>query len=36
LADCQLIGGWRAVAADLSDRGYLDLVDNATLTARRA
>jgi hypothetical protein len=28
-ADCQLIGRWRIVEADLWDRDYLDLVDPA-------
>lgn len=28
-ADCQLIGRWRIVEADLWDRNYLDLVDPA-------
>ena len=30
-ADCQLIGQWRIVTADLWDRGYLDLVEPAYL-----
>ena len=32
--DCQLIGQWRIVEADLWDRGYLDLVQPATLVIR--
>jgi hypothetical protein len=28
-ADCQLIGRWRIVEADLWDRDYLDLIDPA-------
>jgi hypothetical protein len=31
-AGCQLIGRWRIVEADLWDRGYLDLVEHATIT----
>ena len=31
-ADCQLIGRWRIVEADLWDRGYLDLCGPATIT----
>jgi hypothetical protein len=31
-ADCQLIGRWRIVEADLWDREYLDLVEPAMLT----
>ena len=31
-ADCQLIGRWRIVEADLWDRGYLDLGGPATIT----
>jgi hypothetical protein len=31
-AGCQLIGRWRIVEADLWDRGYLDLVEPATIT----
>jgi hypothetical protein len=30
-ADCQIIGRWRIVEADLWDRDYLDLVDPAYL-----
>ena len=30
--DCQLIGRWRIVEADLWDRDYLDLVVPATMT----
>lgn len=30
--DCQLIGHWRIIKADLWDRGYLDLSGPATLT----
>ena len=30
--DCQLIGRWRIVEADLWDRDYLDLVEPADLT----
>jgi hypothetical protein len=30
--DCQLIGRWRIVGADLWDRDYLDLVAPATMT----
>ena len=30
-ADCQLIGQWRIVTADLWDRDYLDLVEPAYL-----
>jgi hypothetical protein len=32
--DCQLIGQWRIVEADLWDHGYLDLVEPATMTIR--
>lgn len=32
--NCQLIGQWRIVEADLWDRGYLDLVEPATMTIR--
>lgn len=31
-ADCQLIGCWRIVEADLWDRGYLNLAGPATIT----
>ena len=31
-ANCQLIGRWRIVEADLWDRDHLDLVDPATIT----
>lgn len=31
-AGCQLIGRWRIIAADLWDRGYLDLGGPATIT----
>lgn len=31
-ADCQLIGRWRIVEADLWDRGYLDLCGPAAIT----
>lgn len=31
-AGCQLIGRWWIVEADLWDRGYLDLVEPATIT----
>jgi hypothetical protein len=30
--DCQLIGRWRIVEADLWDRGYLNLGEPATIT----
>jgi hypothetical protein len=30
--DCQLIGRWRIVAADLWDRAHLDLVEPAMMT----
>ena len=30
--NCQIIGGWRIVDADLWDRDYLDLVEPATMT----
>jgi hypothetical protein len=30
--DCQLIGGWRIVGADLWDRAHLDLVEPAMMT----
>ncbi|WP_430245050.1 hypothetical protein [Neorhizobium sp. DAR64861/K0K2] len=30
-SNCHLIGRWRIVEADLWDRGYLDLVDPATI-----
>ena len=33
-ANCQLIGCWRIVEADLWDRDYLDLVEPATMTIR--
>lgn len=33
-ANCQLIGSWRIVEADLWDRGYLDLGGPATVTIR--
>jgi hypothetical protein len=33
-ANCQLIGRWRIVAADLWDRDYLDLVEPAMLVLR--
>jgi hypothetical protein len=32
--DCQLIGRWRIVEADLWDRAHLDLVEPATMTIR--
>lgn len=32
--NCQLIGRWRIVEADLWDRDYLDLVEPATMTIR--
>jgi hypothetical protein len=32
--DCQLIGRWRIVAADLRERGYLDLTGPARLDIR--
>ncbi len=31
-ADCELIGRWRIVEADLWDRDYLDLVEPAYMT----
>jgi hypothetical protein len=34
-ADCQLIGRWRIVEADLWDRDYLDLVEPAHLKIGR-
>jgi hypothetical protein len=34
-ADCQLIGRWRIVEADLWDRDYLDLVEPAHLEIGR-
>ena len=34
-ADCQLIGRWRIVEADLWDRDYLDLVEPAQLKIGR-
>ncbi len=33
-ANCQLVGRWRIVEADLWDRDYLDLVEPATMTIR--
>ncbi|CDX57752.1 conserved hypothetical protein [Mesorhizobium plurifarium] len=33
-ADCQLIGRWRIVEADLWDRGYLNLSGPALITIR--
>ena len=32
--NCQLIGRWRIVEADLWDGDYLDLVEPATMTIR--
>jgi hypothetical protein len=32
--DCQLLGRWRIVAADLWERDYLDLAEPATMTIR--
>jgi hypothetical protein len=32
--DCQLLGRWRIVEADLWDRAYLDLVEPATMNIR--
>jgi len=32
--NCQVVGRWRIVAADLWDRDYLDLVEPATMTIR--
>ena len=34
-ADCQLIGRWRIIKADLWDRDYLDLVEPAHLEVGR-
>ena len=34
-ADCQLIGRWRIIEADLWDRGYLDLVEPAYIAVER-
>ena len=32
--DCQLIGRWRIVKADIWDRDYLDLVEPAMMATR--